>query len=95
MVTMGVHVYWPITISTCFKLIIIQVQTNSLRDSFCPSLTFCDFDVLVYIFMPVFLLSVVVIIAFIFFCFLIYILTHVIFNPCYIFAFLNEISHFL
>ena len=67
----GVQVYWLITISTCFKLIVIQVQTHSKRSAFLLlSPTCCDFDVLFYIIILLLLLFIIVIITFtIFDCF--------------------------
>ena len=63
----GVHVCWPMTISACFKLIVIQIHFK--RCSFMlSSLMFCDFAVLFYIFMLILLLFIMVIIAFTFSC---------------------------
>ena len=68
----GVHVCWPMTVSACFKLIVIQVQIHFKRSSFILSyLMFCDFAVLFYIFMLILLLFIIVIIAFTLVCFLI------------------------
>lgn len=66
----GFQVYWPMSISVCFELIIIQVQVPNF---YSPSSIFCNFDVLFYIFMLILLLLIIVIIAltiFLFFLFM-------------------------
>ena len=72
-----VHICWPITISTCFKQIVLQVQTHSKRSTFFYSLSsLCVFDLIFYIFMFIPLLTIVVILESIIFCLLISILVY-------------------
>ena len=70
-----VHICWPI--STCFKQIVLQVQTHSKRSTFFYSLSsLCIFDLIFYIFMFIPLLTIVVILECIIFCLLISILVY-------------------
>ena len=54
----GVQVCLPITISTCFKLVVIQVQTDSKSSAFlCFPLPHFMIYVLFYLFMPVVIIT--------------------------------------
>ena len=70
----GVQVCWPMTISTCFKLIVIQVQTHSKRSTFFTTLPHILYFWCNYLF-------IVVTVAFTFFCLLISILLSSVVGP--------------
>ena len=75
----GVQVCWPIPLYACFELSVILVQTcEKISSFFLPRpQPFWDFDAIFYLFGPILLLCIVVIIMFtVFFIVLIYVLAN-------------------